>query len=310
MCHKILYIKGIEMKEKIILFILFIFLFVGCVPTLSNQQINNNDFYKLNKTISIIDRFYLRDIPPLHRNNLNKKYFTKEDINNDIKSVLHKLDKYSVFINTKDKKEILNEIQFKIINEKILYVAIPNFYNNTAKNISQILIENKNNAKALILDLRNNPGGLVSEAVKTVNLFVDKGDIVSVKQKNMNGIRTYRANSQTTITDIPIVVLTNKNTASSAEIVSGALQNLNRATLIGRETFGKNTIQALIYITKDKKEAINLTIARYYFPSKKRINNKIKPDILFFNYSSKKEQLDPQMKYATKYLKSIFKEVY
>jgi len=310
MCYKISNTKGIEMKEKIVVFILFIFLFVGCTPTLSNQQINDNDFNKLNKTISIIDRFYLRDIPSIHLKNIKKKYYTKEDINADIKSVLDKLDKYSVFINTKDKKEIQKKIQFKIINGKILYIAIPNFYNNTAENITQIVIENKNNAKALILDLRNNPGGLVSEAVKTVNLFVDEGDIVSIQQKSMNGIRTYRASYQTTITDIPIIVLINKNTASSAEIVSGALKNLNRATLIGSETFGKRTIQALIYITKDKKEAINLTIARYFFPSKKRIHNKIKPDILLFDDSSKKEQLDPQMKYATKYLKSLFKEVY
>ena len=310
MCYKISNTKGIEMKEKILVFVLFIFLFVGCLPTLGNQQITNNDINKLNKTISIIDRFYLRDIPPLHLKNIKKKYFTKEDINNDIKSVLEKLDKYSVFINTKDKKEILKKIKFKIINEKILYMAIPTFYHNTAKNISHIVIENKNIAKALILDLRNNPGGLVSEAVKTVNLFVDKGDIVSIKQKSMNGTRTYRASSQTTITDIPIVVLINKNTASSAEIVSGALKNLQRATLVGSETFGKRTIQALIYITKDKKEAINLTIARYFFPSKKRINNKIKPDILLFDDSFKKEHIDSQMKYATKYLKSIFKEVY
>jgi C-terminal processing protease CtpA/Prc len=269
------------MKQKTGLVIFFIFLFVGCSSSLNNRQVNGNDLAKLHTTLSIIKNYYVGEIPQSDLENLNKKYNSKEDINNEIKKVLSKLDKYSIYIASEDtKKSILKKIKFKILDKKILYIDIPYFYKDTAKEIKNIINKNKTNANALILDLRNNPGGFFKEAIKTVDLFVNTGDIVSIKEKNSNGVRTYRASLKKTITPIPIVVLINKNTASSAEIVSGALKDLHRATLVGTSTFGKGTIQALIYITKDKKEAIKLTIAKYYFPNKKRLDNKIQPDIL------------------------------
>lgn len=268
------------MKKKLGLILTIILLFMGCSNKLNNQQANSSDISKLNKTISIIKDYYIDDVAQTNVMNLNKKHPTKEDINNQIDKVINNLDKYSVYIkNTNIKKERLKKCTYRILNNNILYINIPYFHKTVTQEIMHIINKNKSNARALILDLRNNPGGFFKEAIKTVNLFVDTGDIISIKMKNSNGIRTYRASPLKTITHIPIVVLINKNTASSAEIVSGALKDLNRATLIGSETFGKGTIQALIYITKDKKEAIKLTIAKYYFPNKERLNNKVQPDI-------------------------------
>lgn len=288
------------MRKKLVFIIFCIFLFTACSNNLNNQQVSDNNFKKLNSTISIIKNYYLEEIPQEIFQNNNSKDYTEEVTTNKIKNIMEELDKYSVYLNTTNRniiseENILEKSEFKIIDNRILYINISYFYKNIAYEISNIISNNKNMLKGLILDLRNNPGGLLKEAIETVNLFVDKGDIISIKQKNINSTRTYRANSQKTITDIPIVVLINKNTASSAEIVSGALKDLNRATLIGTETFGKRTIQALIYISKNKKEAINLTIAKYYFPNKKR-DDKIQPDILV---------IDSQIQYAIKYLHKL-----
>jgi len=132
--------------------------------------------------------------------------------------------------------------------------------------------------KGIILDLRNNPGGLLDQAVGLVNLFVDSGDIVSQKGRTKDEDRHYKASSDTTLTKVPLVVLINGGSASASEIVSGALQDHKRAVLLGQKTFGKGSVQVILPITKD--EAIKLTIARYYLPSGRTIQAiGVTPDI-------------------------------
>ena len=132
--------------------------------------------------------------------------------------------------------------------------------------------------QGIILDLRNNPGGLLDQAVGLVDLFVDDGEIVSQKGRDASEERSYTAKASTTITHAPMVVLVNGGSASASEIVSGALQDLKRAVIVGEKTFGKGSVQVILPITDD--EAVKLTVARYYLPSGRTIQAVgITPDI-------------------------------
>jgi len=113
-----------------------------------------------------------------------------------------------------------------------------------------------------------------------VNLFVDEGIIVSQKGKDENENEEFKATTSTTVTKVPMVVLVNGGSASASEIVSGGLQDLKRAIIVGEETFGKGSVQRIIPINDDGSEAIKLTIAKYYLPSGRTIQAKgIVPDI-------------------------------
>jgi len=145
----------------------------------------------------------------------------------------------------------------------------------------------KKKTKGIVLDLRNNPGGLLTQAINATNLFVDKGVIVSQKGRDKKNKEEHKANKSTTLTKVPMVVLVNGGSASASEIVSGALQDLKRAVIIGEKTFGKGSVQVILPITKDNKEAVKLTIAKYYLPSGRTIQAVgITPDILSFKGKS------------------------
>jgi Periplasmic protease len=119
---------------------------------------------------------------------------------------------------------------------------------------------------------------LLDQAIDLVDLFVDKGNIVSQKGRNESDNKTYNASKGTTLTKVPMVVLINGGSASASEIVSGALQDHKRAVLVGKNTFGKGSVQVVLPITDE--EAIKLTIARYYLPSGRTIQAVgVKPDI-------------------------------
>jgi carboxyl-terminal processing protease len=129
-----------------------------------------------------------------------------------------------------------------------------------------------------VLDLRNNPGGLLDQAVGLVDMFVDKGVIVSQKGKVESENIEYPAHSQGTDKTTPIVTLVNGGSASASEIVSGSLQDFNRSVVIGEKTFGKGSVQVVMPIGKE--EALKLTVARYYLPSGRTIQNVgVNPDI-------------------------------
>lgn len=172
-----------------------------------------------------------------------------------------------------EKEVIRAEIQLKsvpyygIIEDSIGYINLNQFTNKAAGDVKHALSELKNkNAKSIVLDLRNNPGGLMDQAVDIVNLFVNKGEnVVSMKGKISQLDKTYKAEKFPMDTEIPIAVLVNSRSASASEIVSGAIQDLDRGVVIGQRTFGKGLVQTTRNLSYNTK--LKVTTAKYYIPS-------------------------------------------
>ena len=167
-----------------------------------------------------------------------------------------------------------------IENENILYVRVVNFDKNIVGDVQEAITKHKG-AKGIVLDLRNNPGGLLNQAVGLVDIFIDEGIIVSQKGRVESENAEYKASKSGTNTKLPLVVLVNGGSASASEIVSGALQDHKRAIIIGEKTFGKGSVQAVLPVVDN--EAIRLTIARYYLPSGRTIQAEgVTPDITVY----------------------------
>ncbi len=162
----------------------------------------------------------------------------------------------------------------------IAYVRISNFNEYTAKDLEEKLLglsSEEESIYGLILDLRNNPGGLVDAAVEVADLFLKKGTIVSASGRASDADFKFRAKKREIFADLPIVILINASTASAAEIVAAALKEQDRATLVGKTTYGKGLVQTIIPI---QNGALKLTTARYYTPSGLSINERgIRPHI-------------------------------
>jgi carboxyl-terminal processing protease len=175
----------------------------------------------------------------------------------------------------------IESVYTKTIGDNILYVRVTSFDKKVVEDVVKAIKKKKAMTEGIVLDLRNNPGGLLDQAVGLVDVFVDEGQIVSQKGRKESDDQVYKASSSTTVTDVPLVVLVNGGSASASEIVSGALQDHRRAVIIGENTFGKGSVQVVLPITD--KEAIKLTIARYYLPSGRTIQAVgVKPDIEVF----------------------------
>jgi carboxyl-terminal processing protease len=163
------------------------------------------------------------------------------------------------------------------------YIRINSFSEQTASGLENALRklqrESKGHMAGLVLDLRNNPGGLVDQAVDVVNAFVDQGEIVSTRGRDPDESQRYDAKPAARLYDGPMVVLINGGSASASEIVAGALQDHHRAILLGTKSFGKGSVQTIIPIAGHG--AIRLTTARYYTPSGRSIQALgITPDII------------------------------
>ena len=157
---------------------------------------------------------------------------------------------------------------YNMVNDSIGYIFISTFsMDGCSKDVKKALIELKQRgATSLILDLRGNGGGLLGEAVKVVNFFVPKGlEIVVTKGKFKQMDNTYRTTSEPIDLEIPLTVLVDGSTASAAEILSGALQDLDRAVIVGNRTFGKGLVQTLRYLPFNS--SMKITTAKYYIPS-------------------------------------------
>jgi len=152
-------------------------------------------------------------------------------------------------------------------HEDLLYIRVATFDAKVVKDVTKAIKENPAK-KGIILDLRNNSGGLLDQAVGLVDIFVDKGIIVSQKGKAQPK-EEYRASKLNTLTRLPLVVLINGGSASASEIVSGALQDHKRAVLVGELTFGKGSVQQIRPISQT--EAVKLTTAKYFLPSDRTI---------------------------------------
>lgn len=167
-----------------------------------------------------------------------------------------------------------------IENTDLLYLRVSSFDAKVTEDLEKAILANKN-IKGYILDVRNNPGGLLSQAIGAVNLFVDKGIIVSQKGRNADDEEKFEASASKTKTKLPLVVLVNEGSASASEIVSGSLQDHKRAVIVGEKTFGKGSVQAVLPIENDRSENIKLTIAKYYLPSGRTIQaTGVTPDVI------------------------------
>jgi carboxyl-terminal processing protease len=156
-------------------------------------------------------------------------------------------------------------------DKKIGYIRVTSFIQNTTEELKKALAELKSaGMKGLIIDLRDNPGGLLSAAVEVSDLFVDEGTIVSTKGRNTPK-KTFEAHKEGNANDFPIVVLINQGSASAAEIVSACLQDHKRAVIVGHRSFGKGSVQN-IFDLDDGNSVLKLTVASYYRPSGKNIH--------------------------------------
>ncbi|THB71295.1 MAG: S41 family peptidase [Desulfobulbaceae bacterium] len=180
-----------------------------------------------------------------------------------------------------------HSVKAKVLTSGYGYLKISNFQNNTTEDVKKELITLGKNepVKGLILDLRNNPGGLLNQAVSLTDLFLDSGVIVTTRGRISDQDRSYSARKETFRTDYPLVVLVNEGSASASEIVAGALQDHNRAIIVGSQTFGKGSVQTIIPL-KDGT-GLRMTTARYFTPIGRSIQvTGITPDIVVANKNS------------------------
>jgi len=182
----------------------------------------------------------------------------------------------------------IQSVKHEIINN-VGYIRITSFTEQTEsgllKSIEKIKNETNNKQIGFVLDIRSNPGGLLSQSVKVSDIFLEKGEIVSTRSRKKTDIQRYRATKGDKINGQPLVVLINNGSASASEIVAGALQDHKRAIVIGTKSFGKGSVQTIIPFNKNDLNksitGIRLTTARYYTPSGISIQAKgIKPDIV------------------------------
>tara|TARA_Y100001960_G_scaffold281846_1_gene315773 strand:- start:1069 stop:2214 length:1146 start_codon:yes stop_codon:yes gene_type:complete len=174
----------------------------------------------------------------------------------------------------------VSSVKSEIIDEKTGYLRLTSFNENSSDQIKNKIKEFKKNKKVenYILDLRNNPGGLLSQAIKISDFFLDSGEIVSTKSKRKYENRKWFAKKGDILKGETIVVLINYGSASASEIVAGALKDHKRAILIGENSYGKGSVQSIIPLKNDG--AIRLTVSKYYLPSGKSISEVgVSPDI-------------------------------
>ncbi len=180
----------------------------------------------------------------------------------------------------------VRSVRGKTLEPGFAYIRISNFQTNTAedlrKSLEKLKQENNNGLSGLILDLRNNPGGILNAAVGVSDLFLDSGLIVYTEGRIKDSKMTFNAKPMDMIKDAPIIVLVNGGSASASEIVAGALQDHDRAIIMGEQTFGKGSVQTILPMNEEA--ALKLTTARYYTPSGRSIQaSGIKPDIIIDN---------------------------
>ena len=192
------------------------------------------------------------------------------------------------------------------LEKNIGYIRLTSFNENSGNQIEKEIkkLEKNKNLKAYILDLRNNPGGLLSQAITISDFFLDNGEIVSTKSRKASENRKWFAKKGDLTNGKTLIVLINYGSASASEIVAGALKDHKRAILLGANSFGKGSVQSIIPLKN--KGAIRLTVAKYYLPSGKSISEiGVSPDIEIDEDSDEfkiKTKTDNQLNYAIKLL--------
>jgi carboxyl-terminal processing protease len=174
----------------------------------------------------------------------------------------------------------IKSVRHHFLTPEIGYIRISNFRSDTAEALSSSLdeLDKDQNLKGIVLDLRNNPGGLLNQSVEVADIFLDSGVIVTTKGRNSEQNIEATAHKNKRSIDYPIVVLINSGSASAAEIVAGALQDNKKALILGTRSFGKGSVQTIVPLSDGS--GLRLTTARYYTPSGKSIQlSGITPDI-------------------------------
>ena len=210
-------------------------------------------------------------------------------------------------LNFKIKRAVIEvaSVKSEIKNNNIGYIRLTSFNENSSNQVKEkINIFKKKNIQYYILDLRNNPGGLLSQAIKISDFFLDKGEIVSTKSKKDSENRRWFAKKGDILDGKTFVVLINYGSASASEIVAGSIKDHKRAILIGERTYGKGSVQSIIPLKNDG--AIRLTVSKYYLPSGNSISDiGVMPD---FEISEENEnfrintETDNQLDFAIKLL--------
>jgi carboxyl-terminal processing protease len=228
-------------------------------------------------------------------------------VGSDIKITVRRmgLKKALVFTITREIIEV-QSVRSELLDKKVGYIRLTSFNENSSNQIKDKLDELKknNNLKGYILDLRNNPGGLLSQAIKISDFFLDNGEIVSTKSRKSSENRKWFARKGDVIEGKTLIVLINYGSASASEIVAGALKDHKRAIIVGENSYGKGSVQSIIPLKN--KGAIRLTISKYYLPSGQSISEVgVTPDIVVNEESEKfrmNTKTDNQLNFALKLL--------
>jgi len=198
----------------------------------------------------------------------------------------------------------IQSVKSELVEENIGYLRLTSFNENSGKQIKKKIneFENKKKVKSYILDLRNNPGGLLSQAIEISDFFLDNGEIVSTKSRKVSENRKWFAKKGDLTNGKTLLVLINYGSASASEIVAGALKDHKRAIILGENSYGKGSVQSIIPLKNDG--AIRLTVAKYYLPSGKSISEVgVSPDIEISEEGDDfliKSETDNQLNYAIK----------
>ena len=202
----------------------------------------------------------------------------------------------------------IQSVKADVLEKNVGYIRLTSFNENSGEQIKEKIkeLESKKKVKAYILDLRNNPGGLLSQAIRITDYFLDNGEIVSTKSRKASENKKWFAKEGDLTKGKTLIVMINYGSASASEIVAGALKDHKRAILIGENSFGKGSVQSIIPLKNNG--AIRLTVAKYYLPSGKSISEVgVSPDIEIDEESDDfqiKTDTDNQLNYALKLLNS------
>ena len=200
----------------------------------------------------------------------------------------------------------VQSVKSDLLDDDIGYIRLTSFNDNSSQQIEEQIekLKKNENLNAFILDLRNNPGGLLSQAIKISDFFLENGEIVSTKSRKKSENRKWFAKKGDITDGKTLIVLINYGSASASEIVAGALKDHKRAIILGESSYGKGSVQSIIPLKN--KGAIRLTVAKYYLPSGKSISEVgVKPDIEVNEEGDNfriKTDTDNQLNYAIKLL--------
>lgn len=199
-----------------------------------------------------------------------------------VKLSIRRVNSKPIELTIKRQEIKIQSVKNEIKEDSIVYIRISSFTEDVDKSVSEAITKAKKKLKnkllGIVIDVRNNPGGLLDQAVDVSDLFLEKGEIVSTRSRNEADTVKYMANEGDIAKGLPIVVIINEGSASASEILAGTLQDHHRAIILGEKSFGKGSVQTVIPLRD--YGAMRLTTARYYTPSGRSIQAKgIEPDV-------------------------------